>query len=290
MNEASDLVGVPQTMLWTLHNRAAESLRHDGWLRDDEAVRLYREIPFDYERFFGKSDGSHAVRATMFDEALVPWLRAHPGGTVIELACGLETQFHRCDDGQVQWLCVDLPEAIKIRDRYLPPTSPRCSHLAIDAQDHSWMDRIDPLKGVFVTAQGLFMYLEEAAVRGIVTALAERFPGSELMFDVISRWYSRKTLQGMDFTAHYRLPSMPWGVDRHEIESTLCSWHPSIKLLSAETYRRMRGFPLLLLPKLAKFPWLGRFLPVVVRVRFSADALLKSAKPCQPSADSGPQR
>lgn len=277
MSEALDLVGVPQTMLWTLHNRAAESLRPDAWLRDDEAVRLYRAIAFDFQRHFGPADSSHAVRSLMFDEAVKPWLAAHPGGTVVELACGLETQFQRCDDGRVQWLCVDLPQAMAVRERYLPTRSPRCRHLACGAQDAGWMDAVDPSRGVFVTAQGLFMYLDENTVRRLVVALAERFPGAQLMFDVIPRWFSRRTVAGLDFTPHYRLPAMPWGIDRHEIAATLRGWHAGIEVLSEEAYRRFRGFPLSMLPWLARVPVLGRYLPAVVRLRLGSPRALPGA-------------
>jgi hypothetical protein len=47
--------------------------------------------------------------------------------------------FQRCDDGRVQWLCVDLPDAIAVRERFLKPTD-RCRHLALSAVDLSWMD------------------------------------------------------------------------------------------------------------------------------------------------------
>jgi O-methyltransferase involved in polyketide biosynthesis len=116
-----DLRGVPETMLWTLHNRVREAGRRDGLLRDPDAVRIHEAIArgdgeggqgYDFVAHFGRADGSHAVRSWLFDQALRPWLRAHPGGTVVELGAGLETQFCRCDDGQVRWLAVDVPEAI----------------------------------------------------------------------------------------------------------------------------------------------------------------------------------
>ncbi len=39
---------------------------------------------------------------------------------VVELGCSLETQCSRCDDGRVQWICVDVPEAIAESDRQTP--------------------------------------------------------------------------------------------------------------------------------------------------------------------------
>lgn len=266
--QTCELGGVPETMLWTLHNRASEALRADAWLRDDDAVRIYRAIRYDYERSFGRPDSSHAMRSLVFDEALKPWLAAHPGGTVVELACGLETQFQRCDDGRVRWLCVDVPEAIDVRERFLSP-SERCRHLRRSALDLSWMDEVNPVHGVFVTAQGLLMYFTEDEVRTLLATLCERFPGVELMFDTIPPWFSRKTLspEGLWKTGHYRAPPMPWGVRRDHIEPLLRQWCPGIAEVRILTYRRMRGFPAALFPWLVRVPGLRNVAPCIVHAR-----------------------
>ena len=82
------------------------------------------------------------MRSRVFDDALKPWLAAHPGGTVVEPADGLETQFQRCDDGEVKWLCVDVPDGIAIRSRFLPSTE-RCRYVAKSALDVSWCNEVD---------------------------------------------------------------------------------------------------------------------------------------------------
>ena len=72
------------------------------------------------------------------------------------------------------------------------------------------MDAVDPSSGVFIVAQGLLMYLAPESVRQLFASIADRFPGSELVFDIIPRWFSHLTLLGLNQTASYRLPSMPW--------------------------------------------------------------------------------
>src|SRR5262245_18618226 len=74
------LEGVSETMLWTLHNRASEARRPDAFLVDPAAVRIYDAIPYDYAHKFGKPNSTHPLRSRIFDDALRPWLRAHPGG------------------------------------------------------------------------------------------------------------------------------------------------------------------------------------------------------------------
>ena len=262
---SAPLSGVPETMLWTLHNRASEALRPDAWLKDEHAVRIYRSIDYDYARSFGKPDGSHAIRSLVFDEAVSTWLFRYPEGSVVELACGLETQFQRVDNGRVQWVCVDLPEAIAVRERFLP-ASTRCRYVPKSALDVSWMDDVGASGPIFVSMQGLLMYFEEKDVKNLLTGILARFPGSTLMFDVIPRWFSAKTQNGFKKTPHYQVPRMPWGINRDEIERQLRAWGLPLRSCTEEPYRKFRTFPWGMAPWLAKLPWLGRHLPAIVRV------------------------
>jgi O-methyltransferase involved in polyketide biosynthesis len=260
------LTGVPQTMLWTLHNRASEAKRRDAFISDPEAVRLYESLAYDYAGTFGKPDESHPMRAQIFDRAVRPWIMEHPGGTVVELACGLETEFYRCDDGEVRWLCVDLPEVLAVRERFLPP-SKRCRFIRKSALDFGWMDEVDASNGLFVTAQGLFMYFEEAEVRALLQAIVERFPGVQLMFDAIPVWFSKKTLAGFDKTERYRAPPMPWGIDRDRIEPVLRGWSSRIASVEVVPYGARRGLLGWLLKLLSRAPIFRNVPPTIVRVR-----------------------
>jgi O-methyltransferase involved in polyketide biosynthesis len=261
-----NLTGVPETMLWTLHNRASEARRPDGFLRDPDCVRIHASISYDYERSFGKPDASHPMRSRIFDDALRPWLAAHPGGTVVELGAGLETQFQRCDDGRVQWLCVDVPEAINVRERFLPPSA-RCRHVPKSALDLAWLDAVDPAHGVFVSAQGLLMYFDEADVRRLFVAIVERFPEAELMFDTIPPWFSRKTLKGFHKTAHYCAPPMPWGVRRDDIEVLLRGWSARVASVSVVSFGlAARGFGGGMMRLFSRSPVLRNIPPAIVRV------------------------
>ncbi|MGC4029967.1 MAG: class I SAM-dependent methyltransferase [Steroidobacteraceae bacterium] len=268
MSATVNLAGVPETMLWTLHNRASEARRADTYLRDPDCVRIYEAIDYDYLRSFGRPDDSHPMRSKVFDAAVKPWMKAHPGGTVVELAAGLETQFQRCDDGQVRWLCVDVPDAIAVRERFLQPTE-RCRHLAKSALDLSWMDEVDASRGVFVTAQGLLMYFDEADVRQLLVAILERFPGVEIMFDVIPPWFSRKTLTGQGYgkTRYYTAPRMPWGVSRGQVEPLLRSWSDRIWKVSVRPYGFARGAGVLLLKVCPIVPILRNMPPCIVHLR-----------------------
>lgn len=272
----TNLSGIPETMLWTLHNRANEAMREDAVLHDEDAVRIYRSIDYDYERSFRKPDYTHAFRSLTFDEVVRDWMAEHPGGTVVELGCGLETQFRRIDDGEVKWLCVDVPEAVDVRERFLQPEE-RCRHVRKSALDLSWMDEVEPGAAVFVSAQGLLMYFEPGDVERLITAVCERFPGVELMFDIIPPWASKKTLEGLKWTDHYTAPPMPWGVKRNRVKEVLRSWSPRITEVKQVHSRVSRGFKGIVFRLLMRIPGVRNFAPGIVRVWTSASPSMNDA-------------
>jgi O-methyltransferase involved in polyketide biosynthesis len=264
-----NLTGVPETMLWTLHNRACEARRPDGVLRDPEAVRIYEAIDYDYVRSFGQPEGTHAVRSAQVDRVLRRWLQDHPDGFVVSLGEGLETAAQRLDNGRLRWLSVDVPEAIRVRERFLQPTG-RLRHLALSALDRRWMDEVDPGQGVFILAQGLLMYFPPDEVQGLLVDVADRFPGAEMLFDTIPRWFSRKTVAGLQRTRHYRLPPMPWGIDQDQIAPVLRSWHPRLSRVELIPFMFSRGLAYWLARAWMAVPALKRRSPTLVHARVSA--------------------
>jgi O-methyltransferase involved in polyketide biosynthesis len=237
----SKLDGVSETMLWTLYDRACEASRPDGVLVDPDSVRICDAIDYDFTRHFGDPVGSFAARAAEIDQLLRRWLKSHPDGLIVSLGEGLETQAHRVDNGRMHWLTVDLPAAIELRKRFLP-SSNRFRLVAASVLEPDWMDEVEPNPDVFIVVQGLFMYLEPEAVRRLFVLIVERFPGAEIAFDVIPRWFSRLTMWGVMQTPHYRLPPMPWGIDCDEISICLHSWSSGIAALSTLEYRIPRGW------------------------------------------------
>lgn len=239
------LDGVAEMMLWTLYDRACEARRPDAVLVDPDSVRICESIDYDFEGRFGQPLGSFAARAVEIDHLLRRWLERHPDGLVVSLAEGLEAQAKRVDNGRMRWLTVDLPSAIELRECFLAPTE-RFRHVAADAFDTSWMAQTKSSYDIFIVIQGFFMYLEPEAVKHLFVQLVERFPTAEIVFDVIPRWFSQMTLRGFMQTPYFRLPPMPWGIDRDEIESSLRSWSPRVAMLKLIDYRTPHGWPKLL--------------------------------------------
>jgi hypothetical protein len=137
----------------------------------------------------GAQAGSRAKSEASLDadehQAIVEQLLDQPGGQVVALGDGLETQFHCVDDGRVRWLAVDLPEAIALRSLFLPD-SDRHRSLACSALSLRWMEAVDPRQGVFVTAVGQLKYFYPHEVRRLIAAIAERYPTVEMVFDLLT--------------------------------------------------------------------------------------------------------
>jgi O-methyltransferase involved in polyketide biosynthesis len=259
------LAGVSETMLWTLYNRASEAQRPDGVLTDPESIRICQAIDYDFLRHFGIPTGVLAARAAEIDRVLRRWLVHHPDGCVVSLGEGLETQARRVDNGTMRWLSVDLPDAIRLREHFLTPTD-RFRHVAAGALDLAWMDAVEPSREVFIVAQGLLMYLPPDEVRQLFCAIADRFPGAQIVFDAVPRGFSWLTVIGLRKTPHYRLPPMPWGINRDEIRSTLRRWHPRLGEIEYLNYRLPRGPLRLLEPMMGLVPLLRNERPSLIHV------------------------
>ncbi|HEU4362581.1 MAG TPA: class I SAM-dependent methyltransferase [Mycobacterium sp.] len=208
------LTGVSETALLTLNARAREARRADAIIADPMAIRLVDSIDFNFAKF-GPTRQDIALRALAFDMHTRRYLRRHPAATVVALAEGLQTSFWRLDaavpDTEFRWLTVDLPPIVDVRQRLLP-TSPRVSVCAQSALDYSWMDRVDPGDGVFVTAEGLLMYLQPEQAMSLIAECANRFPGGQLLFDVPPAWFSRLTRRGLWTSLRYKAPPMPFSL------------------------------------------------------------------------------
>jgi O-methyltransferase involved in polyketide biosynthesis len=209
------LTGVSETALMTLQVRAHEARRPDSIIDDPMAIQLADSIDFDFAKFGFSRRQDMAVRALAYDRHARRFIADHPKATVVALAEGLQTSFYRLDAAgvgdQFQWLTVDLPPMIALRRKLLPP-SDRVQMCAQSALDFSWMDLIDTEHGVFITAEGLLMYLEPDDAVGLIAECAKRFPGGQMMFDLPPAWFAAWARRGMRTSLRYKVPPMPFSL------------------------------------------------------------------------------
>lgn len=261
-----DLTGVAETAMWTLYTRANEAQRPDGVLRDPQCVELFEAVDYPFESKFGKDQtGLHGEKSRLFDTVVRKWLTENPSGTIVELGAGLETQFHRLDNGTVSWVCVDLEEVIAVRGEFLAPTE-RCRYVAADARDVSWFDQVGT-GPVLITAQSFLMFLPEEQVRQLLVAIIDRFPGVEIVFDTISPAISQKMVKGYRPTENYEFPPAPWGIKRDDIAPLLQQWHGGISSVDVRSFGAVHGTLNVLKPLFLRVPALRAVLPVVAHLK-----------------------
>ncbi|CAN5580939.1 class I SAM-dependent methyltransferase [soil metagenome] len=212
--DASSLTGVSETALLTLNGRAFQARHPNAIIDDPMAIRLADAIDFDFDKF-GRKGQEMALRSLAFDRAAVQYLSTHPSATVVALAEGLQTSFWRLSsalpEARFRWLTVDFPAIIELRDRLLP-SSPQITTLAQSALDYSWMDDVDTSNGVFITAEGLLMYLQPEEAMGLIIECARRFPGGQMIFDLPPVMVKKIAPKGMRSSRHYRVPPMPFSL------------------------------------------------------------------------------
>ena len=269
--DGTALTGVSETALMTLLVRANEARRPDSIIDDPMAIKLVDEIDFDTAKFGYTRRQDMALRALTFDKYTKRYLADHPTATVVALAEGLQTSFYRMDAAGVghgfRWLTVDLPPIIGLRQRLLP-SSDRVSVCSQSALDYGWMDRVDPSEGVFITAEGLLMYLQPDEALGLITECARRFPGGQMMFDLPPVLFAAWIRNGSRTSLRYRVPPMPFTLAPSEI-ANLADTVPGIRAVHDLPMMPGRGKVLNALMWTAqRIPLLDRARPLVTLLEF----------------------
>lgn len=177
-----NLQGVARTLLVPLACRALESLRVDAIIHDPHAVELFQFLGGSRDLLMGMSGHdlfATVMRVRQFDSFARTFLTRHPGGLVVDIGCGLDTRFHRLDDGQMAWLGVDLPEVIQLRQQWLSDAK-RSKIIAKSMLDLTWLDDVTRInKPVIFLAEGVFPYFSTSDIKPLVMAMGMRFHGAK---------------------------------------------------------------------------------------------------------------
>jgi O-methyltransferase involved in polyketide biosynthesis len=214
-----ELGDVQKTLLIPLWGRAKESEKAQPLIVDPFAGALVARLDYDFAGLTGKLPSQFlfncAVRAHHLDAALRNFLTLHPEGAVVNIGAGLDTTFQRVDNGRLTWYDLDLPDTMALR-RQLIPEGPRNSIIAKSVFDPSWFGDVKVRdKGVFLMAGGVFAYLKEKDIKPLFLGLAREFPGSEIMFEIYSRFlvYMRNLFMRRGAPGSEPIPKFHWAVN-----------------------------------------------------------------------------
>lgn len=187
----SKLGVVEDTLFVPMAGRIYASEHYPQILYDEKALDLKKKLSSALLEQDGQNQYTllaSAARSANLDRYIRAFLERRPDGVIVQLGCGLETVYYRCDNGRSHWYAVDLPHVVEYR-RELLPEPERETYLAGDAFAGDWIKQIRadaPDAPILVTAGGLFHYFEESKVVGLLRMLTG-FGEIEIVFDSVSK-------------------------------------------------------------------------------------------------------
>jgi len=224
----AELGSVQETLLLIVWGRAVETQKEKPLLIDNKAVEIMNSISYDFTTFF-KDSGRLVLkltqhgwisRAIYFDRKIKAFMDLYPEATIINIGCGLDTTFSRVDNGEIQWIDLDLPDVIDIRREYFTETA-RNRFIAKSVFDTSWYDSIENKDHVMLLIAGVLYYLDESQVKSLFKDLQTYLPRAEVVFDVLSKSYIKFANWG--FKRWNKSARMIWGnTNVNEIEKWNC--------------------------------------------------------------------
>jgi O-methyltransferase involved in polyketide biosynthesis len=234
-----ELGEVQKTLLIPLVGRAKECEKPDPLVKDNYAREIVKNIDYDFDAAFANVPFQFTlncvVRAHHLDTALVNVIEKHPDATIINIGAGLDTTYHRVDNGRIFWYDLDLSDSIELRRRLIPETD-RNKFIAKSVFDTSWFKDIKVRRSkVFFISAGVLVYLKESEIRRLFLEMIHEFPDSEIMFEIYSKkllWLRNHALARGQMKSELFRP-MQWGVNSAK---EIAKWSPNIKMLDEFPY------------------------------------------------------
>jgi methyltransferase (TIGR00027 family) len=206
LNNSIALPDVAETGLLTFYCHVIESQSPNPILLDEKAVEISRQLnpllASSASRLLrnlakGKIKQELVVhinlRAKRYDEYAKSFLAQNPDGVIVNIGCGMDSRFQRIDNGKVTCFDLDLPEVIQFKKQFYKETD-RYHIIGASVFDYAWMDQVADLgeRPILFMAEGVFMYLDGEKVKELILRLQSRFPGSELVCEVVTELFTRK--------------------------------------------------------------------------------------------------
>ena len=234
-----DLGNVQKTLFLPLWGRAHESQKEKPLLIDHTAQALVEKVDFDFTPLAAKLSPlvqlAWIMRSLYTDRIITNYLVRFPQAAVVNIGCGLDTTFERVDNGLLTWYDLDLPDVIDLR-RKLIPESERRKFISASFLEAGWYQEISHIGHALFIAAGVFYYFDVDDIRRFFLCLADRYPGSEILFDANSplgvKVANKRVIQdsGLDQKSFLK-----WGLKSPE---AILAWDKRFQLLHSLYYYR----------------------------------------------------
>jgi methyltransferase (TIGR00027 family) len=188
---------ISDTARWVAAYRAMESARPDALFHDPFAARLAGElgpeIAAKMRKAMGRIGWPIVVRTKAIDDLVLAAV-AEGADRVLNLAAGLDSRPYRLAlPPSLTWIEADLPGILDEKERLMQHETPRCRlvrdkvDLSRQAERAAFLDRaLDGASHAIVITEGLLLYLDDEAVRGIARDLASRTQVKAWIVDLVS--------------------------------------------------------------------------------------------------------
>ena len=235
---------VQETLIIPLYGRKVCSDRFPNLFKDPEAERLCNMLDYDFAEKGKRMEsgvglfGALEVAQRQYDIAceVKDYLKAYPNAAVVNLGCGLDDTFRKCDNGTCRGYNIDMPDVIKVRNELLPEKD-REKNLGFDLNDESWMDEINAGEGAIFYATGVFYYFKTEDVKALFCKMAKRFPGAVLVFDACNERGAKMMTKTWLKEAGISDVNAFFSLENH---TELEAWSKDFTSVSAKSY--MRGY------------------------------------------------
>jgi methyltransferase (TIGR00027 family) len=212
--EKVTLTGEKSTLLLTLYARALDAVSEHPLLGDRTALDVLQKLDVDQDRIrIGTGDDvGTIIRARELDRRATEFLHDHPEGTVLHLACGLDSRALRIDrPATSRWFDVDYPDVVELRKKLYQDPGGNYQLIGSSVADLDFLRQVPDNQPVLVLAEGLTQYLTEDVVIPLFAAATRRFPSGVLLFDATAKW----VLKVSKYSPALRQAgtSFGWGID-----------------------------------------------------------------------------
>lgn len=179
---------IEETLLLPLWGRAYETQKQNPRLIDKNAVEIIKNIDYnfsDIEKTQAMSQHGWVARSLHTDKMALEFIKKHPGATIVNIGCGLDTTFSRIDNGKILFYELDLPDVIELRKNFYAD-SDRHKSIASSFLDTEWFEKIEVREGLLFLAGGVFMYFNEKQIKEFFIKAADYFKKCDFHFDSMS--------------------------------------------------------------------------------------------------------
>jgi len=154
-----------------------------------------------------RPNASNVARHRIIDDLLRQELLADSNLTVVIIGAGFDTRAFRLPAGT--WVELDEPQVITYKEERLPASNcvNELDRISIDFGEDSLEQKLSSFSNrspVAVVIEGVFMYLEEAAINNLLQTLRRLFPRHKLICDLMTRDFFEKNAT----TIHEKLTGM----------------------------------------------------------------------------------